>query len=244
MKIRIFALARDLGLDSKVLIDLCEEAGVKLRNALATISEEERDIVVAYLRRKGTPGAAELPTTDMAPVREQQSSTGRVRVIGAMGRGTGRPGDGQSGDAGVITDDDLAESLSAETMDDGGELAVESAEPVSEVIEAVVPVVEPDVAAEPEQVEAASPAPASAGVSTDSGVSAVYESSAVTEPQPVAEAPVAPVAPVAPAPTSVAPVAPAAAAGSTAAVSGNPGLGNDASRRPRMQQLKIGRAHV
>ena len=48
MKIRIFALARDLGLDSKVLIDLCEEAGVKLRNALATISEEERDQVVAY----------------------------------------------------------------------------------------------------------------------------------------------------------------------------------------------------
>ena len=47
MKIRIFALARDLGLDSKVLIDLCEEAGVKLRNALATISEEERDQVVA-----------------------------------------------------------------------------------------------------------------------------------------------------------------------------------------------------
>ncbi|HCP11937.1 MAG TPA: translation initiation factor IF-2, partial [Planctomycetaceae bacterium] len=137
MKIRIFALARDLGLDSKVLIDLCEEAGVKLRNALATISEEERDIVVAYLRRKGTPGAAELPTTDMAPVREQQSSTGRVRVIGATGRGTGRPGDGQSGDAGGITDDDLAETLSAESMDDGGELAVESAEPVSEVIEAV-----------------------------------------------------------------------------------------------------------
>jgi len=238
LKIRIFALARDLGLDSKVLIDLCEEAGVKLRNALATISEEERDIVVAYLRRKGTSGAAELPTTDMAPVREQQSSTGRVRVIGATGRGTGRPGDGQSGDAGGITDDDLAESLSAESMDDGGELAVESAEPVSEVIEAVVP----DVAAEPEQVEAASPAAVSASVSADGGVSAVYESSAVTEPQTVAEAVVAPVAPVAPvasaAPTSVAPVAPAAAAGSTAAVPGNAGQGNDASRRPRMQQLR------
>ena len=29
LKIRIFALARDLGLDSKVLIELCEEAGVK-----------------------------------------------------------------------------------------------------------------------------------------------------------------------------------------------------------------------
>ena len=38
LKIRIFALARDLGLDSKVLIDLCEEAGVKLRNALAAPS--------------------------------------------------------------------------------------------------------------------------------------------------------------------------------------------------------------
>ena len=84
MKIRIFALARDLGLDSKVLIDLCEQAGVKLRNALATISEEERDTVVAYIRSKG--GASPVtgtaaPSADMAPVRDVPLVAGKVRAI-------------------------------------------------------------------------------------------------------------------------------------------------------------------
>jgi translation initiation factor IF-2 len=82
LKIRIFALARDLGLDSKVLIDLCEEAGVKLRNALATISEEERDQVVAYVRKKGTVVTPQAPVPEVTPVREQTSHGGRVRVIG------------------------------------------------------------------------------------------------------------------------------------------------------------------
>ena len=82
LKIRIFALARDLGLDSKVLIDLCEEAGVKLRNALATISEEERDQVVAYVRKKGTVVTPQAPAPDVTPVREQTAHGGRVRVIG------------------------------------------------------------------------------------------------------------------------------------------------------------------
>lgn len=82
MKIRIFALARDLGLDSKVLIDLCEQAGVKLRNALATISEEERDIVVAYVRGKGTSATAETPPVDLTPIREVPLTGGKVRQIG------------------------------------------------------------------------------------------------------------------------------------------------------------------
>jgi len=82
LKIRIFALARDLGLDSKVLIELCEEAGVKLRNALATISEEERDQVVAYVRKKGTPVTQSVPAVEVTPIRESVAHGGRVRVIG------------------------------------------------------------------------------------------------------------------------------------------------------------------
>jgi translation initiation factor IF-2 len=82
LKIRIFALARDLGLDSKVLIDLCEQAGVKLRNALATISEEERDTVVAYVRGKGTAVSTAAPPVDLTPVREVPLTGGKVRQIG------------------------------------------------------------------------------------------------------------------------------------------------------------------
>ncbi len=94
MKIRIFALARDLGLDSKVLIDLCEQAGVKLRNALATISEEERDTVVAYIRNKGgaAPGASpSAPPAAIAPVRDVPLVAGKVRaIVGIPSRSSNR----------------------------------------------------------------------------------------------------------------------------------------------------------
>ncbi|MFM7863338.1 MAG: translation initiation factor IF-2 N-terminal domain-containing protein, partial [Planctomycetaceae bacterium] len=145
MKIRIFALARDLGLDSKVLIDLCEEAGVKLRNALATISEEERDQVVAYLRRKGTPGASDIPTTEIPPVREQQNLSGRVRVIGASGRGTMRTADGQPYDAGVSSEGEPDELESGEAA---------SVEPAVDAAEAATPAAEPEPSVEVSTEEA------------------------------------------------------------------------------------------
>ena len=91
MKIRIFALARDLGLDSKVLIDLCEQAGVKLRNALATISEEERDTVVAYIRSKGPVTGGSTPPVEMTPVRDVPLAAGKVRqIVGIPSRVSGR----------------------------------------------------------------------------------------------------------------------------------------------------------
>ncbi len=84
MKIRIFALARDLGLDSKVLIDICEEAGVKLRNALATISEEERDQVVDFIKRRQSSPASEAAREELTPSREPVPDLGKVRPIKSM----------------------------------------------------------------------------------------------------------------------------------------------------------------
>lgn len=83
MKIRIFALARELGLDSKVLIGLCDEAGIKLRNALATITPEERDQIVAYVknRNSGT-SPKETKAEELAPVRDLNA--GKVRDIRVM----------------------------------------------------------------------------------------------------------------------------------------------------------------
>lgn len=130
MKIRLFALARDLGLDSKVLIDLCEEAGVKLRNALATISEEERDQVVNYIKahKKGAPAGNEQPTPDLTPVRETNITTGRVRVIGATTRSlSDRPEDDESDpNAEIAATTDTVASETAELPT--SELAPESLE--------------------------------------------------------------------------------------------------------------------
>lgn len=51
MKIRIFALAKEMGLDSKVLIEYCNRAGIHLKNsALASITPEERDLVVKFIQ--------------------------------------------------------------------------------------------------------------------------------------------------------------------------------------------------
>jgi translation initiation factor IF-2 len=141
LKIRIFALARDLGLDSKVLIDLCEEAGVKLRNALATISEEERDQVVAYVRKKGTVLTPPAPTPDVAPVREQTAHGGRVRVIGT---GSVRTQSGRLQHEEHQEDAPQPEELSPSLV----EVSVPQPEviaetpAVAEVVETVVPVAE------------------------------------------------------------------------------------------------------
>jgi translation initiation factor IF-2 len=79
LKIRIFALARELGLDSKVLLGLADEAGVKLRNALATISPEERDQIVAFVNGSGNATQPAPKAEDLAPTREKHA--GKVRDI-------------------------------------------------------------------------------------------------------------------------------------------------------------------
>ncbi len=186
LKIRIFALARDLGLDSKVLIDLCEEAGVKLRNALATISEEERDQVVAYIKKKGTTGTADAPSADLAPVRDQQAVVGKVRVIGTA---PARPNQRSAYEEEAEAAAQNAASAIDETLDSSAAVDVDVPESVVEAPEFVPKVDEVPVSA-----------PAIEVVETPE------------IPDPVA-APVAPaVTPVPAAPTTVAaaPVSPAA----------------------------------
>lgn len=93
MKIRIFALAKELGIDSKELIEYCNQAGVKAKNsALASISPEQRDVVVNYIEQQGEspPAEAESP---MTPMREEAvGKGGKVRKIEVGGRPQGGRG--------------------------------------------------------------------------------------------------------------------------------------------------------
>jgi translation initiation factor IF-2 len=86
LKIRLFALARELGLDSKVLIELCDEAGVKLRNALATITPEEKDQIVAFIQnRNGSGGSTPVPAEEeLVPVREETPASAKPREMRSM----------------------------------------------------------------------------------------------------------------------------------------------------------------
>ncbi|MDA1230763.1 MAG: translation initiation factor IF-2 N-terminal domain-containing protein, partial [Planctomycetota bacterium] len=158
MKIRIFALARDLGLDSKVLIDLCEQAGVKLklRNALATISEEERDAVVAYIRAKGAPSnALSAPAAAIAPVRDVPLVAGKVReIVGIPSRGAGRTQEELEEE---IRDLELSDPGDTEPLVDSAVSVAESETPVAvaehAVAEANSEEEAPDLSSEVESAE-------------------------------------------------------------------------------------------
>lgn len=85
-KIRIFSLAKEMGMDSKVLIDHCRAAGLTVKgSALASISPEEKQLVLDHIAasEKGKPEPAE----DLAPTREAPRETGgRIRNLGDIGR--------------------------------------------------------------------------------------------------------------------------------------------------------------
>lgn len=95
MKIRIFALAKELDIDSKLLIDYCSKAGITIKNsALASISPEERDRVMDIIRSSGSPAATAtaVATAPIAPMREHPPEVaGKARPIRNMNPMVARP---------------------------------------------------------------------------------------------------------------------------------------------------------
>ncbi len=88
MKVRVFALAKELGLDSKELIQHCNDLGIPVKSsALASITPEERDKVVTWYQDQQTAGGGESVDTEVevAPVRDESASekVGKVRKLSA-----------------------------------------------------------------------------------------------------------------------------------------------------------------
>jgi translation initiation factor IF-2 len=84
-KIRIFSLAKELGLDSKVLIEHCRAAGLTVKgSALASISPEEKELVLGHMSGSEPEEPAE-PVDTLTPTRESTSDPAkRMRTIRAM----------------------------------------------------------------------------------------------------------------------------------------------------------------
>jgi translation initiation factor IF-2 len=92
--IRIYSLAKDLGLDSKELVDLCARIGIQGKgSALASLEEDEIGRIKKHLEEKAAPAAAPAkeapkPTRDVskdAPIRELGTKTiAPKRDISAM----------------------------------------------------------------------------------------------------------------------------------------------------------------
>src|ERR1700752_4374039 len=66
-KIRIYALARELNVDTKDLIDLCRQAGFEVKNQLSSLDPEQRDMVEQMVKRGGGVAVA-APPKSAAPV--------------------------------------------------------------------------------------------------------------------------------------------------------------------------------
>ncbi|MFH5803903.1 translation initiation factor IF-2 [Alienimonas sp. DA493] len=106
MKVRIFALAKELGMDSKELFEHAAEAGVKVKNnALASVSEAERDVILAHINGEGASGgngkaakkaakkaaAESKPAAPAAPVRPQRPVEKEIRTVGGPAKQERRP---------------------------------------------------------------------------------------------------------------------------------------------------------
>jgi hypothetical protein len=79
LKIHIFTLAKELKIDSKVLIALCHEIGIAVKNSsLASVSEEERDRILAYMKQPANSAVvAPRNPAALAPTCELLKSTPR-----------------------------------------------------------------------------------------------------------------------------------------------------------------------
>lgn len=73
-KTRVYALARELNVESKDLLDLCRQAGIDVKNQLSSLDPEQRDAVLVLLKKGGAGGGAPAtgtaapPKQAMAPV--------------------------------------------------------------------------------------------------------------------------------------------------------------------------------
>jgi len=83
LKIRIFTLAKELKMDSKVLIGYCQKLGMNLKDSpLASISEEESERVLAFIKQGAAPGDQAAKSDAMAPTREPvKPPTGKIPTI-------------------------------------------------------------------------------------------------------------------------------------------------------------------
>src|SRR5437868_2026443 len=77
--VRIYFLARELGVESKDLLDLCRQAGFDVKNQLSSLDPEQRDEVERLVKRGGGVATAAPPPPPKPTVLPSVSS--KVRTL-------------------------------------------------------------------------------------------------------------------------------------------------------------------
>jgi translation initiation factor IF-2 len=175
LKIRIFALAKELNLDSKDLIQACNDAGLNVKSSpLASISPEEKDMVLGFMknRQQGSTAVAARPAAEQTLTRDEGiDRLGKVKPIRTL--------------APVVPAPVRRPTRPAEEP-----VIEEAAEPAQEV--EVAPAMEAPAPAQP-----VAEAPVRQAPAAPAPVAPAPESAPVETPAPAAEAPEAPAQPAA-----------------------------------------------
>lgn len=144
LKVRIFALAKELGLDNKELVQLAQDAGLSVKSSpLASVSEEEADQLRNLAKNKPS-APATIEREEVTPVRE---STGdrKLRDLGRTG-GAGPLANRRRRVAGQEEDADVDASIDEPAAEE---------EVVEPVAEAEAPVAADEAASEVTEAAAA-----------------------------------------------------------------------------------------
>lgn len=80
-KVRVYALARELNMESKDLLDMCRQAGFDVKNQLSSLDPEQRDAIEIMLKRGSKGGVAVAPPPPKPAISPTADITGRVRVL-------------------------------------------------------------------------------------------------------------------------------------------------------------------
>src|SRR5437763_8939810 len=68
-KVRVYALARELNVDTKILLDLCKQAGFDVKNQLSNLEPEQRDALEVMMKKgAAAPAKAAAPIKPVTPV--------------------------------------------------------------------------------------------------------------------------------------------------------------------------------
>src|SRR6516164_5774668 len=71
-KVRIFALARELDMESKDLLTICRQHGIDVKNQLSTIEPELCDTIKSLVKKGGGTATAALPKPAALPPVEKK----------------------------------------------------------------------------------------------------------------------------------------------------------------------------
>jgi translation initiation factor IF-2 len=115
-KIRIFALARELDMESKDLLVMCRQHGIDVKNQLSTIEPEVRDQIVQLVKRGATASPAPPVAVKPAPVLRAPQNQGKIKELAPSRSARGGTTAASPGGVAVLEEEPSGKKATASEM--------------------------------------------------------------------------------------------------------------------------------